>query len=488
MGLKRGIGRAGIGVTAAVALSGVTAIAQPTSPQPTRPVLASTGLASTGLASTGLASTGLASTGLASTGLAELAVARTGVTVRPQVTVPSAHPSAQLPGGYTPAQLRAAYYVNPLLRSGINGKGISIAIVDSFGSPTIRSDLAVFDHEFRLKTPQLSIIHPAGAIPRFSSSNSTMDDWADETTLDVEWAHAMAPDAKIVLVETPTSENEGTSGFPQILNAEEYVIAHHLAGVISQSFGATEETFPKGAVRPLRGAYIEAAQPAHDITVLAASGDAGASDLRTNESLYYTYPVTEWPASDPLVTAVGGLDLRLDALGRRTAPDQVWNDPGPPPSAGGGGKSTIFGRPSYQNGVATVVGNHRGVPDVSMSASCSHPVDIYESFDGSGWDLICGTSEATPLLAGVIALANQVAGRPLGPINSYLYKMAAEQDPGITDITHGNNSVLVSQNGKQYTVKGWNAVPGYDLASGVGTIVAKYFVPELAALAKKSGT
>ena len=99
-----------------------------------------------------------------------------------------------------------------------------------------------------------------------------MADWAAETTLDVEWAHVMAPDAKIVLVETPTSENEGTSGFPQIVTAEKYVIAHHLADVISQSFGATEETFPKGKLRPLRGAYAEAALPSHDITVLGASG------------------------------------------------------------------------------------------------------------------------------------------------------------------------------------------------------------------------
>jgi subtilase family serine protease len=258
--------------------------------------------------------------------------------------------------------------------------------------------------------------------------------------------------------------------------------------VISQSFGATEETFPKGKLRPLRGAYTEAARKSNDITVLGASGDAGATDFQSNESSYYTHPVTSWPASDPLVTAVGGLDLNLTSTGTRITPDQVWNDPSPPPSAGGGGQSVIFGRPAFQNGVASVTGKHRGVPDISLSASCGHPVAVYATFDGSGWNVICGTSEATPLFAGIVALAAQVAGRPLGPINGFLYQMAAKKNPGIVDVTHGNNTVIVDQNGKESTVKGWNAVTGYDLASGLGTINANLFVPELAALAKKAGT
>ncbi|HXS66445.1 MAG TPA: S53 family peptidase [Streptosporangiaceae bacterium] len=412
---------------------------------------------------------------------------------KPQLT-PVNHPPVNRPDGtfidgYHPAQIRAAYFLNPLLKKGINGKGTSIVIVDSFGSPTIRHDLGVFDRAFKLPAPPaLSIIHPAGPIPKFNPNNSTMADWAAETTLDVEWAHVMAPDAKIVLAETPTSENEGTSGFPQIVTAEKYVIEHHLGDVISQSFGATEETFGKGRLRPLRGAYLEAAQRSHDITVLGASGDAGATDLQTNESDYYTRRVTSWPASDPLVTAVGGLDVNLSSTGTRNAPDRVWNDPSPPPSAGGGGLSIIFGRPAFQNGVAGIVGKQRGVPDISLSASCTHPVAIFATFDQSGWNVICGTSEATPLFAGLVALAAQVAGRPLGPINGFLYKMAAAKDPGIVDVTRGNNTVVVEQNGKQTTVKGWNAVRGYDLASGLGTINAKLFVPELAALAKKAGT
>jgi len=406
------------------------------------------------------------------------------VSVFPMLRVPTARMTALPSGGYTPAQIRAAYFLGPLLRSGINGKGQSIVIVDSFGSPTIRHDLAVFDRHFKLPTPPaLAIIHPAGPIPAFRPTNTRIG-WAEETTLDVEWAHVMAPRARIVLAETPASENEGRSGFPQIVTAEKFAMKHRLGGVISQSFGATEETFPKGTVRALRGAYLEAAQPSHNVTVVSASGDAGATDYHNDLTTFYTKPVTSWPASDPLVTAVGGTDLRLDGRGNRTAPDQVWNDPGYP-SASGGGKSIFFGRPAYQHADASVVGSHRGVPDISLSASCGHPVDIYQSFSGNGWQIICGTSEATPLFAGVIALADQVAGHSLGPINADLYKLAAMPRSGIVDITRGTNTVSFRQNGKNYTVHGWAAVRGYDLSSGLGTIRASVFVRKLAALAKR---
>jgi subtilase family serine protease len=401
-----------------------------------------------------------------------------GVSVFPMVHVADRQVTALPSGGYTPAQIRTAYDVRPLLRADINGEGRSIVIVDSFGSPTIRHDLRVFDRRFSLPAPsKLMIIHPAGPIPAFKAT-STRIGWADETTLDVEWAHVMAPRARIVLVETPVSENEGRSGFPQIVTAERYVLKHRLGGVISQSFGATEQTFPKQGLRGLRAAYLEAARPSRDVTVVSASGDGGATDYRNNMTSSYTYPVTSWPASDPLVTAVGGLNLRLNRRGNRIAPDRVWNDPGSP-AAGGGGKSIFFGRPAYQNRVAAVVGSRRGVPDISLSASCSHPVDIFLSFDGSGWQVICGTSEATPLFAGIIALADQVAGHPLGPINAALYKMATSARSGIIDVTRGNNTVSFWQGGKRHTVTGWAAVPGYDLSSGLGTIRAAVFVRKL---------
>ena len=398
---------------------------------------------------------------------------------------------------YGPGQLRQAYNVWPLYRKGITGTGETIVIVDSYGSPTIRHDLGVFDAAYHLSAPpSLKVIQPAGTVSAYVPNNNRAG-WAGETTLDVEYAHAMAPGANILLVETPTSENEGTTGFPQIVTAEEYVLNNHLGDVISQSFSATEQTFPTAqALLDLRTAYVDAAEPANSVTVLAASGDSGAADVEFNQTTYYGFPVTSWPDSDPLVTGIGGTQLHLSATGNHTAPDNVWNDTyepaanlyvdggaGPNALAGGGGKSVIFERPSYQDGVAKIVGPHRGVPDISMSAACDGAVNTYQSFGGqaAGWYPTCGTSEATPLFAGVIALADQVAGHPLGLINPALYAMSAAHAPGIVDVVKGNNTVSFTQGGKLVTVPGYQALPGYDLASGVGTVNAAKFVPELVA-------
>src|ERR1700753_979610 len=397
---------------------------------------------------------------------------------------------------YQPGQLQTAYNLRPLYQGGVTGRGTTIAIVDPFGSPTIQHDLAVFDRTFSIPAPpSLNVIAPAGKIPAYDPANSDMVGWAGETTLDVEYAHAVAPQANILLVETPVSETEGVQGFPQIVQAENYVVNHNLADVISQSFGATEQTFPNLAtLNSLRSAYQNAA--AHHVTVLAASGDAGAADVGLDGSTYYLHPVTSWPPSDPLVTAVGGTQLHLNAAGQRTAPDSVWNDTynravneylfgnaGPNPLAGGGGKSIYFGRPDYQADVSNVVGNSRGVPDISMSAACNGAVDTYNSFAGqpAGWYPTCGTSEATPEFAGVVALADQVAGHSLGLINPMLYQLATARAHGIADVTFGNNTVSFTQGGGVRTVQGFSARPGYDLASGLGTIDAQYFVPELAA-------
>src|ERR1700735_3022819 len=170
--------------------------------------------------------------------------------------------------------------------------------------------------------PSLKVIQPAGKVAKYRPT-STREGWAGETELDVEWSHVMAPDANIVLVETPTSEEEGTTGFPAIVKAETYVVDHHLGGVISQSFSATEQTFPsKKSLLNLRRAYQDAAKKG--VTVLAASGDSGAADVKFNQTTYYLHPVTSWPDSDPLVTGVGGTQLRDTAKqGWRSV---VWND------------------------------------------------------------------------------------------------------------------------------------------------------------------
>jgi len=394
---------------------------------------------------------------------------------------------------YSPAQLEAAYDLASLHAGGDTGAGETIAIVDSFGSPTIRGDLHQFDQAFGVanssgvpidpaiaKDPKLTIIRPAGKVPKFRRSNSEMTGWAGETTLDVEWAHVFAPGANILLVETPVAETEGVHGFPQMIKAENYVIKHHLASVISQSFGATENTFKtRKSLLALRSAYKLAAKSG--VTVLAASGDSGTAGYKLNGRDLYPFRVNSWPSSDPLVTSVGGTQLNLDDAGIRLSPDVVWNDGN---GAGGGGPSHIFARPAYQNAVTAMVGAHRGTPDVSLSAAVDGGVWVYSTFaGGSPYDVYGGTSAATPEFAGIVALANQAAGKPLGPLNPLLYSLTG--DDGIVDVTSGDNDIGTFRNsdGSKHHVPGFTAVAGYDLASGLGTVDAAKLVPALVAAA-----
>jgi subtilase family serine protease len=416
-------------------------------------------------------------------GVTILGHARSSAPHRSARAAPIRIPAVRAPiSALSPAQIRTAYDLASLASTGIDGLGQTIVIVDSFGSPTIAADLAHFDSYFRLPAPpSFRVLQPVGVVPAYNSHNANRVGWAEETTLDVEWAHVMAPAASIVLVETPTSENEGTTGFPQIVAAERYALRHKLGQVITQSFAATEQTFPSVAsILSFRGAYQLAASD--HVTVLAATGDSGATSDQYNMKDLYTSRAVSWPATDPLVTAVGGTQLSLRANGTRLTPDSGWGD-------SGGGTSIAFPRPSYQNGVAAVTGNARGVPDVAMDASCKSPVAVYGSFRAGGarWSSVCGTSLAAPLFAGIVALADQYAGHGkahgLGLINPAIYTIAARHDPGIVSVTSGTNSHSFVQNGAQYTVPGYAAGPGYNLVTGVGTIDGARFVPELAKLA-----
>ena len=391
---------------------------------------------------------------------------------------------------YNPAQFQKAYNLGPLYKKGLDGTGTTIAVIDSFGNPKALSDLKAFDKAFGLPDPpKFTVIQPAGAVPPFDNTNPDMTGWAVETNLDVQYAHAMAPGAKILLVETPVAETEGTVGFPQIVKAENYVIKHHLADVISQSFGATEQTFPSAqSLLNLRSAFKAAAQSG--VTVLASSGDDGATDGRAPDgSTAYLHRVTSWPASDPLVTSVGGLQYFLDAKGNETKPPTVWNDTAllGGLAASGGGRSVIFDRPAFQNSVAGTTGNHRGVPDISLSAAVDGGALVYFGAgvigpgSTAGFHIIGGTSEASPEFAGVIAIAAQKAGHGLGPINAAIYRLHSQHASGLVDITTGTNTVTFTQGGSEHTVKGFDARPGYDLSSGVGGIDGAKFVPQLVA-------
>ncbi len=431
---------------------------------------------------------------------------------------------------YQPFQLQRAYDLAPLFAKGIEGQGETIVIVDAFGSPSIASDLQTFDSQEGLPNPpSFRVITPEGPITTNPSNCTSVYSptgpdlcsdyygWTDETSLDVEWSHVMAPKANILLVETPMTETEGVYGFPQIVAAENYVIDHHLGDVISQSFGATEQTFASpGQIYSLRSAYVNAAR--HGVTVLSASGDQGSTDYYCDPSSGCANPnnllccnsnrAIDWPSSDPLVTAVGGTQLHLNAQGYRTAPDSVWDDlsstvgvTGPVYTWGssGGGHSTVFSRPQFQDGVAGIVGHSRSTPDIAMSAAVNGAVDFYDTTDPSvaGWGIVGGTSEASPLFSGIVALADQVAGHSLGYLNPALYAMAQSRGPdGIVPISQGDNTFTfclpadVESNDScpsssdLVTVPGFAANGYYNDATGWGTVNAASFVPALARFAR----
>jgi len=389
---------------------------------------------------------------------------------------------------YRPAQIQRAYNLEALYQMGLNGSGRTIVVVDPFGSPTIEHDLQVFDQTFGVPNPpSFKIIQPVAPVPAFDPTGDQLG-WAKETTLDVEWAHAIAPGANILLVETPTDETEGVEGFPDIVQAENYVIDNDLGDVISQSFGATEPTFTdRDAILGLRSAFVNAR--AHQVTMLASSGDTGVSGFKSDQSCCYADRVVVWPSSDPLVTSVGGTQLHLDADGNRTEPDTAWNDKCESSAAcsgaAGGGTSAMFARPAFQDDVTSVVGDRRGTPDITMNASFDSAVVIYYSFvkPESPWHLAGASSEASPLFAGVVAIADQAAGHRLGWLNPRLYRLGAS---GLLDVTTGANaftyceSACGSPSEVDHTVAGFQAQPGYDLASGLGTVDAARLVHALA--------
>jgi len=358
-----------------------------------------------------------------------------------------------------PAQIRAAYGIDTLSRRGITGKGCTIAIVVSFGSPTLRADVHIFDAAFGLPDPQLQILAPLG------TRHPPDTGWVGETTLDVEWAHAVAPDARLVVLESPVDETEGVQGLPEFLTLERYVLQHHLADVISQSWDATENTLFDAAGRAivarLHTLYADAAR--QGVTVLAASGDDGTTGPGLSVKNMYPYPVTQYPASDPYVLAVGGTRLLYSADGRLGG-ETAW-------TGSGGGVSALFPEPSYQRALppATqrLLGGRRGVPDVSYDAAAESPVLVLQ--DGK-WGLAAGTSAAAPQWAGLIALADQAAGRDLGLVNTTLYRLAASPrySSVLRDITSGRSAGPTRGPGAAVALSPV-AGPGWDIPTGLGS-------------------
>ena len=326
--------------------------------------------------------------------------------------------------------MQSAYNVGPLYASGFTGAGQTIAIVDSYGSDTIAHDLHVYDQAFGLQPlcgeegvtcsagmPTFSQLalqgSPATKAPPAKSKGTGLENkagWALEVSLDVETAHAIAPMANILLVTTPTAETLGVQGFPQMMSAEDYVVQHHLATVISQSFASAEGAFGSAqSLQNLRYAFIDAAQ--NGVTVLGSSGDNGTANVTKSpvKSGRVVDPVSERrvaclrPARDrrrrhlPVHQPSGGHERPTHHL--RGSGCEMQRQP----DAGRGGLDVLGWRlqpdlrearlPEHASGRVTPIGANRGVPDVALQASAGTGGLVYITLPPDGLSgLICGSA------------------------------------------------------------------------------------------------
>jgi subtilase family serine protease len=378
--------------------------------------------------------------------------------------------------------MRTAYNVTPLLNAGYTGKGQTIVIFDAIGSPTIANDLQVFDKGYGLPDPpSFQIIAPLGTAT-FDPTNLDDQSWAFETTLDVDWAHVIAPDANITLVTSPVDETEGVQGLPELLQVEEYALDHHLDNIFSQSWGATENTLFDTAGKQVLSdyeAFYARATAAH-VTLLASAGDDGTGNPDVNGNTY-PFPTVLYPASSPYVTAVGGTSLSTDTNGNYQS-EPVWNNSAVGGFVTGGGISQYFPEPAYEKATLpasdqTQLNGYRGLPDIAYNANArTASVLAYGSFlpGQSGYYLYGGTSEGVPQLAGIVAIANQYGHHSIGYLNPLLYKLGTTKAASVYhDITVGNNSGFSG-------ITGYNATPGWDLTTGWGSPNAAALVPALA--------
>ncbi len=425
---------------------------------------------------------------------------------------------------YSPAFVKKAYQYPST--AALDGSGQTIVIVDAFGSPTITNDLALFDSAFGIPAPPSFTIFCGDSatpldvstcphVPVTVNAKHDVFGWAVETSLDVEYAHAMAPGANIVLDVAATSSGNAINA------AETAAIAAFPGAVFSQSFGVPEILVKAGAnnAQIMQAQKNYAAGAAQGDTFFASAGDSGAtfgtnvamsefpgSDLH-NTSVTGTQGLPYIPVGhldDNSLTPVTGLvnggcptstpfscTTGLSAfhgpcvLGRTVPPncvpdgyggEQVWNEPGFD-AATGGAPSLLFGVPSYQAGLGL---SARG-PDVDYNAAIDGGVLVELGALGApALFIVGGTSAGSPQWAGITALANQARASlgkgPIGQINPVLYSIyhSARYAADFHDITVGNDQLV-------NTPVGFPAKVGYDLASGIGTPVVDQLIIDLAA-------
>jgi subtilase family serine protease len=352
--------------------------------------------------------------------------------------------------GYTPPQIRHAYGIDAILFPGPasriagDGTGETIAIVDAYDDPSIASDLATFDQQFGLPAPPQFIKVGIDANGNASTTNFPTPDsgWDGEIELDVEWSHAVAPAASIILVEG-YSANTG-----DLINAIDYARNYPGVVAVSMSWGGGEDPS-----ETQYDTYFTTPAGHSGVTFFASSGDSGAGTI--------------WPSISSHVVATGGTTANLDSNGNIVS-ESGW-------SGSGGGISQYVSAPSYQNSLTIYsgdpqAGGMRAVPDVAYDSDPNTGVAVYGTDGFGGWVEVGGTSAASPQWAGIIAIADQgraLAGRT--PLDGYtqtlpdIYKASAD----FNDITSGDN--------------GYPAGPGFDLVTGFGSPMANKLMADLGA-------
>jgi hypothetical protein len=354
--------------------------------------------------------------------------------------------STSTPTGYLPAVVRHAYGVDQIMFGSVigDGTGQTIAIVDAYDYPTASTDLHAFDLAAGLPDPPsfMRVNQTGGnALPGVDPEYKGTD-WELEEALDVEWSHALAPAASIVLVEA-ASPNDSD------LMSTAVAYARSIPGVVavSMSFGRSEDA----TADPTLNTLFTTPVGHTGVTFLASTGDNAAPGY--------------FPAYSPNVVATGGTTLNLDATGRYIS-ETGW-------ALGGGGISTVETQPAFQNGVVTQSSTQRTIPDVSSDADPNTGVAIYDTYDfgvADPWITVGGTSVASPTWAGLIAVADQ--GRGLGGGSSL--DGASQTLPRLYSIPAGSYHDITSGN------NGFTAGPGYDLVTGRGSPLANTLVQELA--------
>jgi subtilase family serine protease len=370
------------------------------------------------------------------------------------------------------------YNIGNLWLKGIDGTGTTVAVIEGWDDPGIAAYIHIRDVRYGLPDPVIQTIFPSGPLPAqcpagmvVLGSYGSCDAWVGELRLDVLTVHLIAPYAKIIISATPADSeinDDPASNVapPEMMHALEYIAANHLANAISISDGTGEITYSDGAAQIRANDPGPLSAAAAGIPVTNATGDCGVVQnlAVANAQCGDTSagPDTATWDDNPFVTAVGGSVPNVSTTdGTKLGPDPLWHVGGI--FSEGAGFSSIYPRPAYQNDVARITRSPwRSVPDITM-----------DSQDG--------TSESAPMVAGVLALATQLNhGHNLGPINPTLYDVLGPlgTHAGISDVVSGNDSVIDPATGK-VLVQGFTAGPGFDVASGWGTIDASKFVPAL---------